>query len=323
MALQPRPLFTRFVAYLLFAAATAIFFSPGSHAAEIRCAWTWGDALSNGDDLPWDDLPSRAPSPASCLEILIKGEIVTDDSAKFAQLLRSNHPFVHSVILWSSGGSVEAAMEIGRMIRKDLLETTAPIDVQHVPNGAGYLLNPKFALYVPSELPDPSMQNLCAGEACHCASACFLIWAAGVSRSGTALGLHRPSIRSTSFGDLPPQRASGLYRLILREIDAYLAEMEIPRRYIEIMTDTSSMRIWSTQSRWICGMMTFMPSISLSVGMRSVLVNVRAIRITCRNGRQPASHLGRRTRKRTADGRPIPLVGAAGPRRRPSPHRPH
>lgn len=246
MALQPRPLFTRFVAYLLFAAATAIFFSPGSHAAEIRCAWTWGDALSNGDDLPWDDLPSRAPSPASCLEILIKGEIVTDDSAKFAQLLRSNHPFVHSVILWSSGGSVEAAMEIGRMIRKDLLETTAPIDVKHIPNGAGFLSNPKFALYLPSELPDPSMQYLCDGEACHCASACFLIWAAGVSRSGTALGLHRPSIRSTSFGDLPPQRASGLYRLILREIDAYLAEMEIPRRYIEIMTDTSSNEI-----RWL------------------------------------------------------------------------
>jgi hypothetical protein len=251
MALKPRPLFlvgifTRLVAYLLFAAATAIFFPPGSHAAEIRCASTWGAALSNGVDLLWDLPSGRAASPASCLQILIKGEIVADDSAKFAQLLRSNHPFVHSVILWSSGGSVEAAMEIGRMIRKDLLETTAPIDVKDIPDGAGFLSNPKCALCVPSELPDPSMQYLCEGEACHCASACFLIWAAGVSRSGNALGLHRPSIRSTSFGDLPPQRASRLYRLLLGEIDDYLAEMEIPRRYIEIMTDTSS-----NEMRWL------------------------------------------------------------------------
>ena len=86
----------------------------------------------------------------------------------------------------------------------------------------------------------------CEGSDCHCASACFLIWTGGVERDGTVLGLHRPAIAATSFASLPADRASILYRQLLSDIGKYLAEMEVPRRFIEIMTDTSSKDI-----RWL------------------------------------------------------------------------
>jgi hypothetical protein len=54
------------------------------------------------------------------------------------------------------------------------------------------------------------------------------------------LGLHRPTIEATAFATLPPDRACVLHRQLLSDIGRYLAEMEIPRRFIEIMTNTSS-----------------------------------------------------------------------------------
>jgi len=84
------------------------------------------------------------------------------------------------------------------------------------------------------------------GRKCHCASACFLIWAAGVERTGSVLGLHRPTIEATAFAKMPPDRAGVLYRQLLSEIGRYLAEMEVPRQFIEIMTNTSSKDV-----RWL------------------------------------------------------------------------
>jgi hypothetical protein len=54
------------------------------------------------------------------------------------------------------------------------------------------------------------------------------------------LGLHRPSLRSTSFANLPPDQASALYRSLLADVDRYLTAMEVPRMVIEAMIDTSS-----------------------------------------------------------------------------------
>jgi len=232
------------LAILALALVGSICPNRSSTAAEIICVYTWGDLyapteLTQSSRLR-DRFPSgRRPNPATCLTALIKGTIDTGDSAKFAQFLQNNHPFLSNVLLWSSGGSVEEAAKIGRLVRKDILTTQAPYEVTlpH-PVGSGSLIDPRLAL--------ADVATMCDDNSCHCASACFLIWAAGVERRGNALGLHRPSIRSTGFADLPPERASDVYRLLLAEVDRYLTEMEIPRRYIEIMTDTSSNDI-----RWL------------------------------------------------------------------------
>jgi hypothetical protein len=64
---------------------------------------------------------------------------------------------------------------------------------------------------------------------------CFFIWAAGVERQADVLGLHRPTIQSTSFANSPPDCAATQYRQLLIEIGAYLRDMEIPRRFIDMM----------------------------------------------------------------------------------------
>jgi hypothetical protein len=54
----------------------------------------------------------------------------------------------------------------------------------------------------------------------------------------------RKPLSSIEFANFPPDRASTFYRMLLRDIDAYLTEMEVPRRFIEAMTDTSSTDIY-------------------------------------------------------------------------------
>jgi hypothetical protein len=95
-----------------------------SDAAEISCLRVWGTSLEH---MPTDWYPSgRRPNPNTCELALIEGDLETGDSVRFAGLLRRNHPFLDGVWLWSSGGLVEEAIKIGRMIRKELLVTHAP-----------------------------------------------------------------------------------------------------------------------------------------------------------------------------------------------------
>ena len=94
--------------------------------------------------------------------------------------------------------------------------------------------------------PSSPITTLCSGKACHCASACFLIWASGINRVGTTLGLHRPSTNSPDFANLPPNQAGIKYRQILFATETYLSEMEIPRRFIDMVVDTNSVDM-----RWL------------------------------------------------------------------------
>src|SRR5262245_15908998 len=110
---------------------TATLPTLSSVAAEITCLSFVGPYATQLDSADLTDLakryPSgRRPSPNTCQRVLIKGKIVLGDAAKFAQIVHISHPFLHSVLLWSSGGSVEEAMRIGRLIRNGLIETTAP-----------------------------------------------------------------------------------------------------------------------------------------------------------------------------------------------------
>ena len=226
-------LFVRGLSLTIFVMTIATFWGRTSDAAEITCLKKFTGSISaEKRALALERWPSgRTPNAETCIRALIKGTIIAGDSVKFAQLLRKNHPFLERVLLWSSGGSVEEAMQIGGLIRRGLIETEAPALL-----GSNFLRS--------GHLPDDPI--ICRGVNCNCASACFLIWASGIMRSGHALGLHRPTTKSTSFASLPPDRASILYRKLLSEIATYLGEMEIPQRYIDIMTNTSSSDI-----RWI------------------------------------------------------------------------
>lgn len=172
---------------------------------------------------------------------MLRGNIEAGDYDKFVYFLSQNHPFIDTVILVSSGGLGDEAIKIGRLVRHYFLGTLAPSRVtlggQSKVDGYGKLL----------DVNSGYARTACEGPACHCASACFLIWAAGAFRDGSAIGVHRPTIQSTAFANLPPERASALYRGLLPQIANYLSDMEVPKKYIELMSATASNDIkWLT-----------------------------------------------------------------------------
>ncbi len=67
-------------------------------SAEISCASTWGTDFGNDPSYFLDLFPSgRRPTPSSCRQILIKGDLASGDAVKFTDFMRRNHPFVEDV----------------------------------------------------------------------------------------------------------------------------------------------------------------------------------------------------------------------------------
>jgi len=222
----------RGIIFVLTTYLAIVAYSIGpSNAAEVVCL----DKFDSDYQMPTEPdrrakvlelFPSgRLPEKHTCRIALIKGPIVLGDQAKLYDLVRQNHPFLDRVLLWSSGGLVEEALNMGRLIRKGLIKTEAPVNVSGGPDGS---------------LSHPDNNEICSGTICHCAGACFFIWASGIERSGNALGIQRPATTSTSFASLPPDRASVLYRQLMLNIVGYLRDIEIPQRFIDLMSETSS-----------------------------------------------------------------------------------
>ena len=118
-----------FVAVLV-AVFCFLLYARCANAAAVSCVTTWGGGILDytRDSNLRDHFPSgRRPSCATCLEALLKGEIVSGDFNKVISLVRANHPFLDRLLLWSPGGSVEEAMKIGRLVRKAMLVTQAPV----------------------------------------------------------------------------------------------------------------------------------------------------------------------------------------------------
>ena len=170
-----------------------------------------------------------------CYYGLIRGVIASNDYEKVLGFYRSNHPHLFGFHLISSGGDVDEAIKIGRLLRKYLIFANAP---RRGPDG-------HFTL----DALDESGSTLCRGSKCICASACALIWFGGVKRLGI-VGLHRPRINDPAFKALAPSEASAVYRRMLDSVTRYLDEMEVPNPLIDSMVATGSAEIeWVDSKR--------------------------------------------------------------------------
>ncbi len=214
------------------------FIGYQADAATISCLNEWKNF---SDDLPQGfrdkieialNSHSLTPEKGKCSTALLQGEIEKGDAAEFKGFLISNFPHLHSIVLNSSGGLVEEGMKIGGLVRKYLLSTRAPTCY----NFNEHVHCVLFSL-------SPNYKKICKGADCNCASTCFLIWSGGVVRTGNAIGLHRPSIQFTSYANMPPDKASALYKQLIAEIDDYLSEMEIPKNIVEKMNAVHSAEI--------------------------------------------------------------------------------
>lgn len=134
----------------------------------------------------------------------VRGEIREGDFRTFLNVV-ADHGLPEQVTLESPGGNVAEAMKFGELFR-----------AAHV------------SVVVESR----------------CASACFLMAVGGTQRLFfEPVGLHRPRVSGSHFGDLSQGQARELYAELTDAISDYLRRMDVPQRAIDRMMRTPSHEI--------------------------------------------------------------------------------
>jgi hypothetical protein len=168
-------------------------------------------------------LPAKAATivyRADDTQIFIVGQIVSGDFQRFNEALTASKGDLIAVNIISLGGSVAEAIQIGRLIRKLSLGTNVPNLASYAPQARAQLCSEAASI---------------AQSPCTCVSACFLIYAAGVARSGNDIHIHRIRFDDNQYGNLPPEQAESQYRQGMQTVHDYLGEMEIPDSIFEKM----------------------------------------------------------------------------------------
>jgi len=155
--------------------------------------------------------------------IIIEGEIANQDYKRFLSALNTtymrNPAGPSRVYLYTLGGDAIEAMKIGRLIRKLRLSTGAPSITS-----TGDISCCDFKAW---RLPI-SKSN------CNCASAGFLIWIAGIERTGNVLGIHRTFIDHGLLRTMSEKAALKYTNQVYDQTGRYLTEMGAGSNLIEL-----------------------------------------------------------------------------------------
>ena len=168
--------------------ASLMISSPASSAT-----FTCLAHMSSGDD------------GASCTAMALAGKITAGDAVQFERYL-ARMPLLRRLYLWSPGGNVREALQIGRLVRANFLSVWA-----------NRIVN----------LGDAGARKSCGTVTTPpcCASACSLVYYGGAAFISTdMLGLHRPSVDDMGRKDF--DAAQSAIRLGRELIRLYLEEME-------------------------------------------------------------------------------------------------
>jgi hypothetical protein len=186
------------------------------------------------------------------------GKIEHGDDEKFRSivlpLIRSGN-MLFKVNLFTGGGDVQAAMGIGDQIRTAKGMTVAPakmaqfVDRQMVPTGTVqcWFYSARYGIVVSggsNDIFERDVRRNAGPSWCDCASACFLIWASGLARTGNWVGIHRFKFNELFFGNLPAGQAESLYAKKEREFTEYLKRLDVPVSLIERLYATPSTAIY-------------------------------------------------------------------------------
>jgi hypothetical protein len=135
---------------------------------------------------------------------IFKGEMLAQ--------IRQGH-IVSALQLYTPGGDVDAAISIGEQARLLQIQTVAPFK-----DGNGH-----FCRYGQFDQIDRNQD-----DSCDCESACFIIWAAGIDRKGTYVGIHHPYFSKDMYRTLTPERAEEMYTGMANDVRKYLTKMDVP-----------------------------------------------------------------------------------------------
>lgn len=171
------------------------------------------------------------------------GAIEAGDDLKFrdtvTRLLKDGY-LIDNVHIFSHGGDVKTAMNVGNQIRT-LQATTV----------TAYSDNPYNVAASGAQCTVPQEQDgrlttarLTRGPECTCESACFLIWASGAQRMGTRIGIHRFYWKGPEFGNLAPSAARELYQRNEVEYREYVQKLNVPQQIVDRLFATGSQEMY-------------------------------------------------------------------------------
>ncbi|MEW6648218.1 MAG: hypothetical protein AB1450_13545 [Pseudomonadota bacterium] len=172
--------------------------------------------------------------------ITLIGEIVKGDAERFIKLLidaNTNGAVVRVLNLYSRGGSTREAFKIGRTVRKYGINTASP---QSFKDAYGNVL---FVSCGSKDFSFDFRTNI-GNKDCECASACALIWAAGLERHYGRVGFHRPYLRPEDMRELEFSEAQTSQESIFSETRSYLIEMGLSEELTNKMISTASKEIY-------------------------------------------------------------------------------
>jgi hypothetical protein len=188
-----------------------------SHAATFQSEGFWGNRV----------------------HITMWGQIYDGDDQKFkAEVLKQIRAgkIVSTLNAYSNGGSVDAGLKIGEMVRTLEAVTHAPLRDPNDSSKMICLVGPFDRLRVGT------------GSPCMCASSCFLIWTAGYDREGDDLEIHDPRF-GMDVSNIPVESYQQQYQAVENEIRTYLTKMDIPDWTITKMFDQISSDVYPLKDR--------------------------------------------------------------------------
>lgn len=240
--------------------------------------WPWYTLLL----VAWTSgMPTRATAAEIVAEdcrLVLVGPIIAGDEALFQRAVLDRLDRKCDVIrlyLYSPGGDIGAALEIGRQVQMLQMVTVGPTlsgqlpDRPPVPRNAQrvcemlpgekerydreYEKDKAFdaerirALQSGKRMPESPAQlwtydplSGVGDERCVCGSACFFIWAAGAERKGDAIEIHRPYFERSEYAALNLEEARKAYQALVKEARVFLAEVEIPESIVVRMFNIPS-----------------------------------------------------------------------------------
>jgi hypothetical protein len=182
--------------------------------------------------------------------LMIMGKISYGDDAKFKAVLLDavrRGIFIDTIVIYSPGGNVHAGLKIGRYVRMLRTQTYGPYVTE--PHFVGTQFCPVYSSNRSEYFVMEYNWKTGRGDArCICASACFLIWAAGiwgVGNTGTLnekILIHRIAFDPNEYGNLPEHEAQHRYEIAQKQMEVYLREMGVPEFTIQRMFTIPSAR---------------------------------------------------------------------------------
>lgn len=178
--------------------------------------------------------------------VVLEGRIERGDYAKVQEVAQQAAPT--AIYLASRGGDLAEAMRIGFFVRGRAWETRSA-EPESVP------AEMRASVAASLGVRDPARNNVCA-------SACFMIFVAGIYREGHALGIHMPQISLADLERLSADQAASKGSDVRAAVGIYLFRMGVPAKYLNAMFDVPHDKIrWLTDEEIATDLHGFAPDI--------------------------------------------------------------